>query len=93
MKKGSGIWNSKFLHKLCRFEKSHYVKDFKWNDDASKAFVPYIDLVGHQNDHSVNTVLICWCIHWVSRRVHQKFGGKLSPVWVSLLLLQVTAPT
>ena len=46
MKKGSGIWNSKFLHKLCRFEKSHYVKDFKWNDDASKAFVPYIDLVG-----------------------------------------------
>jgi len=27
------------------------------NDDASKAFVPYIDLVGRQNDHSVNTVL------------------------------------
>ena len=47
------------------------------NDDASKAFVPYIDLVGRQNDHSVNTVLICWCILLVSRRVHQIFGDKV----------------
>jgi len=76
VRKRSGILNdSKFLHNLSRFSKSHHVKDCRRSDDASKAFVPYIDLVGHQNDHSVNTVLICWCIPLVSRRVHQTFGG------------------
>ena len=47
MRKRSGILNdSKFLHNLGRFSKSHHVKDCRRSDDASKAFVPYIDLVG-----------------------------------------------
>lgn len=82
MKKGSGIWNSKFLHKLCRFEKSHYVKDFKWNDDASKAFVPYRPSRSIHSEHSFNLL------------VHPLGEQEVSPeVWVSLLLLQVTAST
>ena len=29
----------------------------------------HTDLVGHHDDQSVNTVLICWCIHFEGRRI------------------------